>query len=221
MAEEKPHTDETIRDTVRQILIEEPWRILVVQDDRQDLLADIKKLLDDHQRAVRCRFSEEEAGGVLQMLTGGGERKAPLKDLRLWLKGAKRLTIADPYFTHGDPTSWRWPQLTDAEKKNKAEEYAVEVAQVLGAVEEVDIFSLPGAPKELRTALKKIALKNRKGKEIETTEIHDRVWIKDGEDARIVGTSFGGIGRKLSFIVELPQQDRIEFQAHLARIKKG
>lgn len=220
VTEQKPLSDQELNEIVLRLLKEGRWPILVVREDRRELLAEIKKLLDDQRHNVRCRFSEEEAGGVLRMLTGGGERKAPLRDLRLWLKGAKRVVIADPYFMHGDPTSWGWGSLTDDEKKRKAEDYAEEVRQILGTVEEVDLFHLPGPPKEVQTAVRKKALKGKKVKAYETTEIHDRIWIRDGEDARIVGTSFGGIGRKLSFIVELPQDDRALFQTELNRIRK-
>lgn len=195
--------------------------ILVKQTDTEELLANIKKLLAEQQVRSQCRLADEDASGATRLLMIGGQRKEPLKDLRQWIKGASRLVIADPYFMHGDPTSWNWSGISDKEKKKRAKEYAEEIKTVFGDVKTVEIFHLPGPPREVSTAMRKVVFAQRNVQYFPTTEIHDRVWIKDGEDARIVGTSFGGIGRKLSFMLDLPDEDRKEFEAALARIRSA
>ncbi len=50
--------------------------------------------------------------------------------------------------------------------------------------------------------------------------MHDRVWIKDGNRAKVVGTSFNGLGKKLAFILNLPESDLRAFQTQLPRIRK-
>jgi hypothetical protein len=44
-------------------------------------------------------------------------------------------------------------------------------------------------------------------KKSDTDKIHDRIWIKNVKEAIVVGTSFGGLGKRLSFILELPNDD--------------
>lgn len=219
MSEEKARAEESIEETLRRVLAEEPRPLVVFPHDHDALLADIKKLLEEQRPLVRCRFAEQDGDGLPRMLTGGGDRCAPLRYLRSWLKGATRLTIADPYFLHADAAGWAG--LSDKEKKRRAEDYAKEVRQVLGGIKKVEVFHLPGPPKPVTTAMRKVAWKDRSAKLIETTEIHDRVCIRDGDDARIVGTSFGSIGRKLAFIVQLPDEDRKAFLRKLGRIRSS
>jgi len=217
--EEKRLNDEIV-DAIRRVLIETVPLRIVVHNDHDQLLGKIKSLLDAQTGTVRCRFSAGEANGITHFLTAKGERKETLKDLRLWVKNAKHLIIADPYFMQGDPTGWDWKNLPDRDRKSKAHEYATEVAGILGDVSEVDIFHLPSPPKELRTAMKKVAFRGRNFTTYETTDIHDRVWIKDRDEARIIGTSFGGIGNKLSFMIALPDDDLNAFQGEIAKMKK-
>ncbi len=221
--DEKPPVDaalvEAVRRAFHEVLREDGYPHLIVErHDDSWLLGEIKQILADRQDSIRCRFSDDDAGMVLKALTGPGVtgRSAPLRELRLWLKDAKRVVIADPYFMHGNTSGWG--DLTDDEKKDRADAYADEVRQVLGPVAEVDVYHLPDPPKELRTAMKRIAFEGRRVTPHETTEIHDRVWIKDGNDARVVGTSFGGIGSKLAFIIALSEEDRTRFQEELRRI---
>ena len=47
--------------------------------------------------------------------------------------------------------------------------------------------------------------------------LHDRVWIVNDNHAFIVGTSFGSIGKKVAFIVDLPNDD-IQLSSVLANI---
>lgn len=223
MSEER-RVDPDLVEAVRRALLNDetlsfPLVVVHQELDRERLLADIKSLLADQAPVVRCRFSEQQADGVMHLLTGGGDRKTPLADLRRWLSGAERLIIADPYLLQGDPTSWGWSKLSKSQKKSKAEEYAEEINRTLGGVEELDVFHLPDPPSEVAKAMKKIAFNGRKHRLFSTTEIHDRVWIKDAKEARVVGTSFGGIGRKLAFILPLPEGDLKAFQVELQRIR--
>lgn len=225
MSEER-RADPDLVEAVRRVLLDlgpVPYPLVVVHQelDRERLLADIKSLLADQAAVVRCRFSEQQVDGVMQLLTGGGDRKTPLADLRRWLTGAERLVIADPYLLQGAPTSWGWSKLSKSQKRLKAAEYAEEINRTLGNVEELDVFHLPDPPSEVATAMKKIAFKGRKHRLFSTTDIHDRVWIKDATEARVVGTSFGSIGRKLAFILPLPEEDLRAFQKELQRIRTG
>ncbi len=68
--ESRPPSDELV-EAVRRVLFEALPLGIVVRNDHEELVREIKKLLNE-QLVVRCRFSEEEAGGILRMLTGGG-----------------------------------------------------------------------------------------------------------------------------------------------------
>ena len=51
--------------------------------------------------------------------------------------------------------------------------------------------------------------------------LHDRVWIVNDNHAFIVGTSFGSIGKKVAFIIDLPNDDYISFKKHLMKATKN
>ena len=51
--------------------------------------------------------------------------------------------------------------------------------------------------------------------------IHDRVWVVNDSKAFVVGTSFGGIGKKIAFILDLPDDDLIHFKRHLGRSRRS
>jgi hypothetical protein len=51
--------------------------------------------------------------------------------------------------------------------------------------------------------------------------IHDRIWIVDGNKAYSVGTSFNGIGGKLSLLLDVPDSDLPAINRQLQRIKQG
>ncbi|TOM09059.1 hypothetical protein CGH83_22850 [Vibrio parahaemolyticus] len=55
---------------------------------------------------------------------------------------------------------------------------------------------------------------------IETNEIHDRVFIRDQDEAVLVGTSLGGYGNKLAFVLDLPNEDLENFKAALEKIRQ-
>ena len=52
-----------------------------------------------------------------------------------------------------------------------------------------------------------------------TGAIHDRVMIKDNDRAKMLGTSFGGLGSKIAFFVDLPEEDVTIFQKELHKIR--
>lgn len=59
---------------------------------------------------------------------------------------------------------------------------------------------------------------NCKITDIHSSEIHDRIWIKDRKQGKLVGSSFNGLGRsKICFIVNLPKQDLIDLKFFLQR----
>ena len=172
----------------------------------------IDSLLD--RPDVSCRMAGSDGENVIQLMTGLGdsERKKGVQHLSNWMNNTIEITIADPYFI-----------------KNS------------GAISEIDYMnSLQGL---LPQSLKKIALfigpKTKKYQKASIAswfnqlcatrsiqlevfhqeEVHDRVWLKDGSDALVVGTSFNGLGNKCAFLLNLDATDTASFNTELCRIR--
>jgi hypothetical protein len=162
----------------------------------------------------RCAFAEgNRADQVMHFVTGlEGRQKEERKHLTSWLSGANELVVVDPYFFSfsGQNKVYR----TQAQ-------YVKAIIELLPkALESIEVFHLPGPNRKIFSAFqthcqkKGIALRNWA-----TCEVHDRVFIKSKTEARAIGTSFGGLGNKIAFVLDLPQEDLELFRRELHRIK--
>ena len=166
----------------------------------------IDRLLGMTEEFGPCRLAGAGRGGVIELITklGSPARSDALKYLGTRLEGAHHLTICDPYFLKPGRVS--------------INDYVSEIESVLpAALGRLVVFSGkqkrdPAVAKGLNELFKQKQIRVRSYK---TDEIHDRVWIRDHQDAFCVGTSFGGVGRKLAFILPLPQDDLRTFNAEL------
>lgn len=138
------------------------------------------------------------------------ERPLGRRTLKGLLKDANSLTICDPYLFN-KPVSLR------------DDEYVKELVSVLpvDTLVKLDIFYRTVADTNVTWIFAKLI----KGHGIHlerypTQAIHDRVWIVDGCRGFVVGTSFGGIGNKLAFILDLPDEDLTEFKKFLYQLKR-
>lgn len=129
-------------------------------------------------------------------------RKSGLEKMQYFISRLRaELIIIDPYFyTTIDQT---------------IEEYVDEFSNVLGmffSIKRVHIIYKQGrrtCNQELRSEIKKLEVTyDCKITDCHTNLIHDRVWIGDRVTARLLGTSFNGIGHsKISFMLPLPGPD--------------
>ncbi|WP_429062944.1 hypothetical protein [Aeromonas veronii] len=128
------------------------------------------------------------------------------------LHGAEKLTIADPYFF-----SWSGPNKI-FEKEIEYTEFILQLAPQ--TVQDLEIFHLPGPNSRIFHKFDKM-IRSRKVKPryVETNEIHDRVFIKDDCDAVLLGTSLGGYGNKLAFILPIPGEDLAVFSRELGKVR--
>ncbi|MDD3505698.1 MAG: hypothetical protein PHX65_04020 [Sulfurimonas sp.] len=135
------------------------------------------------------------------------------KNIFSWLSGSKKLIICDPYFYSFDKPK----------KHFKTHSNYIEFLKELipNGLNELDIFHFEGPN---RTILKSFSdyckKKNIKLRNYPTGAIHDRVIIKDNDRAKMLGTSFGGLGNKIAFFVDLPEEDVNIFKEELHKIRK-
>jgi hypothetical protein len=133
--------------------------------------------------------------------------KVARKKLRAKLLKAESLTICDPYLFAKPP------------KKN-LETYLDNLLSVL-PLKTLHFLVIvhdkeKGNPQLIREFKKRIPNTIKLSIRTNST-IHDRVWIVDKNTAFVVGTSFGGIGRRLSFLLDLPDDDLARFKRYLFR----
>jgi hypothetical protein len=195
-----------------------------VLEELRELKRDVGALRDAANRPVGlCRFAEGGSGDeVYRLLTAPGGRAPALKELRTFLRGSERLTIVDPYILSAEWGSWKSSGLSGKELEAKVADYCEELKEVLGAKRDrIDVFHLEAPPPDVGNAVRKLLKQAAKHvRFFPTPKIHDRVWIRDGKEARVLGTSFAGVGlRKLAFMLELPATDLLEFLVHLDEIR--
>jgi hypothetical protein len=177
-------------------------------------LAESSEATDDQLNAELAAFARAlgaEAQDDSRYVAGKGQeaRHRSLAYLSDALGNAQRLTICDPYFYM--PSRAKGGRPLDAE-----------LGEVLPeALTALELFVKPDARDEATVATV-AALCEGRGIALDirlTHDIHDRVWIRDGEEGYIVGTSFNGLGNKCAFILPLPEEDLAVFQEELTRIR--
>ncbi|MEM7727300.1 MAG: hypothetical protein AAF208_13170 [Cyanobacteria bacterium P01_A01_bin.45] len=139
-----------------------------------------------------------------------GDKEGNQKLITEFIDSATSIVICDPFFFH-------------VPKGCKAKEYVQEILSVLpiDSLLELEIYHKnPGTQDGLKEFRKNIP-SNILFHTFLTDVIHDRVWIVDNAKAYAVGTSFGGLGKRLSFILDLPTADLTEFKKHLDNIKQS
>ncbi|MDK9694273.1 MAG: hypothetical protein OEL19_08525 [Sulfurimonas sp.] len=136
------------------------------------------------------------------------------KNIFSWLKGSKKLIICDPYFYSFDKPK----------KHFKTQANYIDFLKKLipNGLKELDVFHFEGPNRAILKSFSDYC--REKGITIRcysTSAIHDRVIIKDNDRAKMLGTSFGGLGNKIAFFVDLPEEDIELFKQELHKIRKS
>lgn len=157
-----------------------------------------------HERTIhierKCAL-EKDSGKYLEMLTLPGQRTSALKEIRDFTIGTKSLIIVDPYIFSG--LSENAKKITDEFKE------AIRAkGKDLKHVHFVYDSEASNTTNAIRNSIKKML----KDESIQITEsqsnvLHDRIWIADRNRAVVVGTSLNGIGGRVAFILQLPNED--------------
>lgn len=148
----------------------------------------------------------------IQMLVAGhsGAREA-LKDIKEWLRGAEKISICDPYIMHR-PKSGLY---------KSDEDYVSYISSLIPETVKSIKFYGQGFTSEVKS---KLLMSLKEGRNIlffSTPEIHDRYIIKDLDECRIIGTSFGGMGNKIFTVLPLPNEDLATLKKYLRQIEKN
>lgn len=184
------------------------WRSLLEAGEVSNIFlnnAEYKNTLLSLSESLEKEFERQAEGNdhdekfLLHLIVSGNldAAKDGMADLRIWLRDAKKVIICDPYFLHF--------QSSDLYKT--VEDYADGLVKIFPAsVTDIDIFSNSYTQTVRRCVIKK--LKDRRNiRHFSSHEIHDRFIIKDGKEGRLIGTSFGGFGRKFFAMIDLPRDD--------------
>jgi hypothetical protein len=173
----------------------------------------LDRLLEHLERrsSFDCRFSGADGDNVIQLLTGRGQRAGAVEFLRGCFKGARQLTICDPWFLK--PPAATLPD-------NYVREIGTLLPETLCRLE---IFV--GKRQRNKGVANGINALCRERKiriaRFITDEIHDRVWIADDGRAYVIGTSFNGLGNKCAFILCLPDKDKRLFMDEINKRRVG
>ena len=147
---------------------------------------------------------------LLHLIVSGtiDSAKDGMSELRRWLKGAKKVIVCDPYFFH----------YPSSDLFKTVEDYAAGLRNIFPAsVKDIDVYSNSYTTSVRRCVLKKMK-DGRNVRHFSSHEIHDRFVIKDGKEGRLIGTSFGGFGRKFFAMIDLPPHDVCDVVSELRKL---
>ncbi|OCJ08618.1 hypothetical protein A6U86_27265 [Rhizobium sp. AC27/96] len=143
--------------------------------------------------------SVESAGQYIHMIVRAGveEAEGGLAHLRNWLRGSTDIIICDPYLLKFSPS----------DLYKDVSEYADELAKLLPAsAKRVDLYTNSYA-NAVRPVVLSALKQGRNVRHFSSDKLHDRFVIKDGSHGKMIGTSFGGFGRKFFGMLDLESGD--------------
>lgn len=167
----------------------------------------------------QCRYTEE-TDGMMKMLIAPRQgqadikeiRNTGLKEIRDFTKDTKELIIIDPYIFGGE-TNRASTYIEEFKRCSRIDNQSINKIHIIYS-------SGHGNTSAIKNGIKKLASDNNCSlTSYDSDKIHDRIWIKDKTEAIVVGTSFGGIGNRLCFILDLPKYDLISLLDFLTEEK--
>lgn len=223
MRSEQREINRLVRERVQLILDHgipmEALREYLVLQHPSELFAELRLIRQElHELRSNkgfCALAEGsgERSNVMQLLTGISGNLAPeRKHVGRRTKNSSSLIICDPYFF-----SWSGPNKGFSRER----EYTNYIIGLIPReVRRLEVYHLPGPNSRIFGRFKKeIGSRNIQVSYYQTTEIHDRVIIDANDNGTLLGTSFGGLGNKLAFVLDIPIEDVKAFKIELARIK--
>jgi hypothetical protein len=187
-----------------------PWVMAEELSRINQLLRELKT-----QTVSQCAFSNVSGGDApVKMLVAPSKRKEGLREIKDFTKSADSLIVIDPYIYGG------YGRESNQRESNQAEQYVAEFKKTARLDNLKSLHVIFNKKHGNTTKIKKEF--NKITRELgcqfshqDTDKIHDRIWIKDKQEAIVVGTSLGGLGNKLSFILELPSSNLADLLKYL------
>lgn len=208
VVEESDGDDDVLRQIRKELFFPCFW-------DRENAnrLSRLEKKVDELLKRPEhtCYLLSEEGNNLLQLMINVGDRDEAINHLHKAFKGARTLTICDPYFLR-------------CNRKQSENSYLSGVGSVIpNTVKSIELFV---KPRQRETAIASGFNKLCKERNIKLTcqksdELHDRVWIINWERAFVIGASFNGLGEKCAFFLELPEKDTKDFLNELKKVREG
>jgi hypothetical protein len=177
------------------------------------LLGQLDDRINERLQKIRDAWREQErqeeqrrAAGLppTRSLFLPGSRADSVRTLKGIVAGARRLTICDPYFL--------------AASGGQEQSLLTDLRQLLPlkTLQSLYVIYSSAFNQILKDGLQELCAQNKILLRLSRdSSFHDRVWIIDDRRGYLVGTSFGGIGKKLSFILDLPREDLQELWKYL------
>lgn len=166
--------------------------------------------------AAACRLVTDKEESVMQLMTGKGfaERQKGIRYLSDWMNNPTELTIADPYLIKNSGA------ISESDYKSTLEGLFPQ------SLTNLELFIGPRNPRYQKISIATWFNAHCRERRITLSvfhqeQVHDRVWIKNGNDAIVVGTSFNGLGNKCAFLLKLDAIDTEDFNAELRRIRSA
>jgi hypothetical protein len=178
--------------------------------------ADYRTVLDsieaDSAQNEEAAFDQPRAAGeTLELLIR--PQKTDVLDLlsrlKLWLRGAKRVIVCDPYF---------FQPVTKHSLFKSYEDYAERLLRLFDPdTKNIRIFCdrfNDGTKKAICEPLKE----GRSVEVFSSRAIHDRFIIKDDRYGKMIGASMQGFGGKIFAVLDLPEEDVAQLLSLLHQI---
>ncbi len=165
---------------------------------------------------IPCRLASSNGENGIEFMTGRGEseRKKGVQYLSEWMNSPTAIIIADPYFMKNSGA------ISETDYKRSLE------GLLPLSLKSIELFIGPRTQKYQKASIASWfnALCTSRCIQLRVfhqEEVHDRVWVRNGRDALVVGTSFNGLGNKCAFLLDLNQDDTASFIAELRRIRSA
>jgi hypothetical protein len=206
----EPRVEMIIDEITHRIVDYELKRIIysALQNDLRALIPELENSIYDRllSNPEIMEYLSSEISSAMAMVVAEGEPNIGRKMILRRIVNAKELIICDPYYFYYysiDELKYIEDLISTIPKKY---------------LQTLVIFCKRPKSSTIIRNFKKSLDPKVKLQVYEVNDIHDRVWIKDSSKSYIVGTSFGGIGKKVTFILNLPKKDLQEFLQLLKEI---
>lgn len=155
-------------------------------------LCEIRRFLEKNL-PLSATFKPDAPGSQL-------EKNSAFEKLRKFSRGAEELIIADPYFFGGEAQGCS-VYISDIVKASRLKTAQMRRLRVL-------YDKTKGQTKIIIQGFRKVCSNHSINlTAYSTAEIHDRFWIKDRTSGIHIGTSLGGLGKRLCFINRMGPTD--------------